>query len=70
MRVMSYIEKEPPRTHLWARHLSSAPYLIQTLCTYLVQCEEGFILQGLQVDLEQTGQVLNKNIQTKVSDEN
>ncbi len=28
------------------------------LATYLVQCEEGFILQGFQVDLEQTGQVL------------
>lgn len=30
------------------------------LSTYLIQCEEGFILQGFQVDLEQTGQVLKQ----------
>lgn len=29
-----------------------------TLATYLIQREEGFILQGFQVDLKQTGQVL------------
>lgn len=42
--------------------------ITHTFATHLVQCEEGFILQGFQVDLEQTSQVLLTKIQ-KVSDE-
>lgn len=33
--------------------------ITHTVTTHLVQCEEGFILQGFQVDLEQTSQVLH-----------
>lgn len=29
--------------------------------THLILCEEGFILQRLQVDLKQTGQILQTN---------
>lgn len=47
--------------------------LLYQLATHLVQCEEGFILQGLQVDLKQTGQVLRtktRKKQMKVREEN
>lgn len=54
-------------------YTTSTPHITLTIththATHLVQCEEGFILQGFQVDLEQTIQVLLPKKIQKVRDE-